>query len=99
MAVSILDVPENRYLPPGTWVRKDGGYYFGEIEEKRTEWGVIKDCWLDQTLGIYDCLIAFHANTFSEPAPDIPYKLIYATMVLVEINEADVPNKTNEVLE
>ena len=99
MAVNKMDIPNNRFLAPGTWVRKDGRIIVGDGEEKHTEWGVVESCRLDETIGVYDCVIAFHANTFSQPTPEIPYHLTYATAGLVEIDKADVPVMKNGVLE
>ena len=99
MADNVMDIPNNRYFAPGTWVRKDGKFVGEDGEEAHTEWGVVLECTLEETIGVYDCVIAFYANTFNEPTPEIPYQLTYASVGLVEIDKADVPVMENGLLE
>lgn len=65
------------FLPPGTPVRLDG------LQEGGPEYGVVIHCWLDDTIGGYDCYVAFfgHRQPTGKPA-EKPYVLRYASTSL-----------------
>ncbi len=75
---------EDRYLVPGTKVRHD--YYWNGEESITSEFGIVVHCWLDDEIGMFDCLIAFFGDALptGEPAKK-PYVLRYAAVGLVEI--------------
>jgi hypothetical protein len=76
---------EDRYLAPGTKVRRDA-YWNGE-EHPRSEFGIVVHCWLDEEMGMFDCLIAFFGDVLPTGKPEKgPYILRYAAVGLAEIS-------------
>ena len=75
---------EDRYLSPGTKVRRD--VYCNDDDHLTSEFGVVVHCWLDDAIGMFDCYIAFFGPHFPNGAPvENPYILRYAATSLVEI--------------
>ncbi|PAX07700.1 hypothetical protein [Sphingomonas lenta] len=77
---------EDRYLAPGTRVRRDA--YWNGDEHLMSEFGVVVHCWLDDEIGLFDCYIAFFGDALptGEPA-EKPYVLRYAAVSLAALVE------------
>ena len=77
---------EDRYLAPGTKVRRDA--YWNNDEHLTSEFGIVVHCWFDEEMGMFDCYIAFFGEALPPGKPaDKPYILRYAVLSLVEIPE------------
>ena len=77
---------EDRYLAPGTRVRRDANW---DGDEKITsEYGVIVHCWLDEGIKAHDCYVAFFGYEFPTTKPEEkPYILRYAAMSLTTLDD------------
>lgn len=77
-------IGENRYLAPGTRVRRDA--FVNNDDHKTSEFGVVVHCWLDSEIGMFDCYIAFFGDDFPDGKPaEKPYILRYAAVGLAEL--------------
>jgi hypothetical protein len=77
-------VGEDRYLAPGTRVRRDA--FVNDNDHTTSEFGVVVHCWLDNEIGMFDCYIAFFGDDFPDGKPDEkPYVLRYAATGLAEL--------------
>lgn len=77
---------EDRYLAPGTKVRRDA--YWNDDEHLTSEFGIVVHCWLDNEMSMFDCYIAFFGDALPTDKPaEKPYVLRYATVGLVEISD------------
>lgn len=75
---------EDRYLAPGTRVRRDA--YFNDDEHLTSEFGVVVHCWLDDEIGMFDCYVAFFGDALPSGKPcEKPYVLRYAAVGLAEL--------------
>lgn len=84
------EAPGDRYIEPGTRVRRDvliNG-------EEQSEWGTVLECWWEGEIGAYDCRIAFDSNTLDEPDPDPPLIYRYAAVGLQSVASDDTPTRT-----
>ena len=74
----------DRYISPGTKVRLDS--FVNSLDEVESEYGIVVHCWMNQTIGFYDCYVAFFGDEIpaAEPAEQ-PYLLRYAAAVLATI--------------
>lgn len=74
---------EDRYMPPGTKVRRD--FYLNDDVELTSEYGIVVCCWQDTEIGMHDCYIAFFGHSMPTGKPDEkPYLLRYASISLTE---------------
>ena len=79
-----IGVGEDRFLAPGTRVRRDA--YFNDDEQLTSEFGVVVHCWLDDEIGMFDCYVAFSGDALPIGKPaDTPYVLRYAATNLAEL--------------
>ncbi|MBV1689678.1 hypothetical protein KRR38_18810 [Novosphingobium sp. G106] len=79
-------VLEDRYIAPGTKVRRDA--VWNDDEHPTSEFGIVVHCWFDDEMGMFDCYIAFFGQVFPEGKPaEMPYILRYAVRGLVEITD------------
>ncbi len=77
-------VGEDRYLAPGTRVRRDA--FVNNDDHTTSEFGVVVHCWLDNEIGMYDCYIAFFGEDLPDGKPaEKPYVLRYAAVGLAEL--------------
>jgi hypothetical protein len=83
----IAEEATNRFLAPGTKVRRD---YLFNGQQEESEFGIVLHCWRNEVMaGMFDCLIAF----FGEKPPSMgeleeqPYILRYAAIGLVVLEE------------
>jgi hypothetical protein len=77
-------VGEDRYLAPGTRVRRD--VFVNDYDYTTSEFGVLVHCWLDNEIGNSNCLIAFFSDAFPGSKPDEKsYVLRYAAAGLAEL--------------
>ena len=75
---------EDRYLAPGTRVRRDASW--NDDKHLTSEFGIVVHCWLDDEIGMFDCYIAFFGDALPAGKPaEKPYILRYATVGLVKI--------------
>lgn len=81
-----MGVGEDRYLAPGTRVRRDA--HWNDSEHLTSEFGVVVHCWLDDEIGMFDCYIAFFGDTLPTGKPaEKPYVLRYAAWNLAELTD------------
>lgn len=74
----------DRYLAPGTRVRRDA--YVNDDDTLTSEFGVVVHCWMDEGMGVFDCYIAFFGDVFPDGVPtEEPYVLRYAAIGLEEL--------------
>jgi hypothetical protein len=77
---------EDRYLAPGTRVRRDA--FVNDDEHLASEFGIVVHCWLDDEIGMFDCYVAFFGDAFPSGKPaEKPYVLRYAPAGLAEVAE------------
>ena len=82
----VTGVGEDRYLAPGTKVRRDT--FVNDDDHLTSEFGVVVHCWLDNEIGMFDCYIAFFDDVFPDGKPaEKPYILRYAAVGLAEVAE------------
>ena len=85
-------VGRDRYMAPGTRVRRDA--FWNDDDHITSEYGVVVHCWLNDDIGMFDCYIAFFGSDFPEGKPaEQPYVLRYAAMGLAEMAASEaLPN-------
>ncbi len=78
----------DRFIPPGTRVAYHAIWHENRVETPKSEYGVVVHCWLNDEIGMYDCIIAFFGDAFPDGYPtEKPYILRYAAVSLDEIAE------------
>ena len=78
----MVEIPEDRFLPAGTRVRRDA--FVNDDDHVTSEYGVVVHCWLDEQIRMYDCYVAFFGEDgFPADKPEErPYILRYAVTSL-----------------
>ena len=77
-------VGEDRYIAPGTKIRRDA--FWNDDDQPTSEFGVVVHCWLDEEISAYDCYIAFFGDEVPVGKPtEKPYVLRYAAVGLTEL--------------
>ena len=77
-------IGEDRFLAPGTRVRRDA--YFNDDEHLTSEYGVVIHCWLDDEIGMFDCYVAFFGDGLPTGKPaKTPYVLSYMAASMAEL--------------
>lgn len=71
------------YLEPGTKVSYDG-------IEGVLEYGIVVQCWFEDTIGEYDCYIAFYKNDNEGKPVEKPYILRYAVNSLSVLSKGSL---------
>ncbi len=80
----IKEVGEDRYLAPGTKIRRDA--LCNDDDQPIPEFGIVVHCWLDEEFGFYDCYIAFFGDELPVGRPtEKPYVLRYGAVGLTEL--------------
>ncbi len=75
------------YLKPGTRVRLDA--FINDDDETTPEFGIVVHCWLEQSIGMFDCYVAFFGPKMPAGQPaDAPYILRYAATSLTVLPDA-----------
>ncbi len=77
-------VAADRFLAPGTKVRRDAEWDNGEV---KSEFGVVVHCWQDEQAGMFDCYVAFFgfAGFPAYHPAEKPYVLRYAAVSLTPV--------------
>jgi hypothetical protein len=76
--------PEDRYLAPGTRVRRDA--LVNDNDYATSEYGIVVHCWLDDEIGMFNCYVAFFGEAFPAGKPaHKPYILRYAAVGMTEL--------------
>jgi hypothetical protein len=79
------EIPEDRFLHPGTKVRLDS--LVNDNDEVTSEYGVVVHCWQDQELGFHNCYVAFFGDAMPSGQPaEKPYVLRYAAISLTPLS-------------
>ncbi len=77
-------VGEDRYLAPGTRIRRDA--FVNDDDHLTSEFGVVVHCWLNDEIGMFDCYVAFFGQDLPDGEPaEKPYVLRYAAVGLAEL--------------
>ena len=76
----------DRYLTPGTKVRRVS--FVNDDAHLTSEYGIVVHCWKDESLGAFDCYVAFFGDQIPDgPPTEKPYVLRYASISLMPLSE------------
>ena len=77
----------DRYIEPGSIVRRNAIFVGDDGEHFGSEWGVVRECWWNAEMGFHDCRVQifFHSDTSGEI--DASQLFTYAACTLADTTE------------